>query len=278
MMDYLSRYMELMSDTTFAIGAGLFGVGLVIFFGLLAKLAKAGKSSDAPMDPATDLGGGSLTPAASPPAPNLMPPVMRPVPPAAEPPKFTPSPTDTTKIEPRADLAKTVVMSPGELPRPTASPPMDIGMYEVLVRRIASIESEVKKDPLFLDPIMKRIGQLERKIDDLSGLAPKVDELARRPAGAAGGVSEEQWAALSQKVEELSQRPAPTSTVSDEQWAALSQRVEELARLAEQTPAPAPEGWSAGVSHEEFQSFKEKVHGLQKILEHLAESPMNPPS
>ena len=130
-----------------------------------------------------------------------------------------------------------MVLPPAELPKPAAPPSPgsgDVAMYELLVRRVASLEGEVKKDPLFLDPLLKRLSQMEKRLEEIGELSKKIDDLAKTVA----------------------QAPAPVPGASE--------------------PGAAPAG--GGIDPAEFHAFKEKVYGLQKILEHLAESPGTPPA
>ena len=108
---------------------------------------------------------------------------------------------------------KTVILSPKEaasvkaaLPpavlSPAAPPPkmeeveapeksfVDIQMYETLVRRIAGLEADLRREPLYLDPLMKRMGTAEKRLEDMKspqghaagGADPEVKELKEKVA------------------------------------------------------------------------------------------------
>jgi len=218
-----NTYVELMGDPTFAIASALAVFGLMVFLALMVKFFKAEKAPDL-----NSLSGGVDPLALPPPKP------VKDAPKADSP---VPASTATTKLTPPPELAATMVLPPGELPRPAAPPPpgsVDVAMYELLVRRVASLEGEVKKDPLFLDPLLKRLSLMEKRLEEIGELSKKIDELAKTVA----------------------QAPAPAAPATGES-------------------GPASAG---GIDPAEFHAFKEKVYGLQKILEHLAESPGTPPA
>ncbi|MBL0350568.1 MAG: hypothetical protein IPP68_09370 [Elusimicrobia bacterium] len=215
------NYVELMGDPIFAIASASAVFGGMIFLALAAKFFKAEKAPDL-----NSLAGG-VGPTATP----------LPVRGPAKSEAVAPAPNATTKLSPPADATKTMVLPPAELPKPAAPPSpgsVDVAMYELLVRRVASLEGEVKKDPLFLDPLLKRLSQMEKRLEEIGELSKKIDDLAKTVA----------------------QAPAPVPGASE--------------------PGAAPAG--GGIDPAEFHAFKEKVYGLQKILEHLAESPGTPPA
>lgn len=233
-MNFVELYMELMADPTFAIGSAALALGVIVLLVLVRKFFAAAPAKEPGIDPVTGLPAVKNEPAKAAPAPTA---TASPAPAAAKPPeapRSAPAPTATTKLAAPADLAKTVVLPPSERPPAPSSgaAPVDVGMYELLVRRVSALEGEVKRDPLFLDPLMKRVSQVEKRSEEIAALAARVDELAKTlgslPAGGAPAAG-----------------------------------------------APAATG---GISAEEFHAFKEKVYGLQKILEHLAENPLNPPA
>ncbi len=96
------------------------------------------------------------------------------------PPKPAESLVKPAVIEPAALPPKAVSPAPAAEAAPSAEKSfIDLQMYELLVRRISGIESDVKREPLFLDPLMKRIGQMEKR----------VEEALARPAGDGAGKS-----------------------------------------------------------------------------------------
>lgn len=112
---------------------------------------------------------------ASPPSP----PDSVPVSPAAE---ASPVPVDplSTKVPVPATAGTFSVAEPPP-PKTVASvvspasedkPVVDFQMYETLVRRIAGLEADLKREPLFLDPLMKRVGNSEKKLDELEKGTP----------------------------------------------------------------------------------------------------------
>ncbi len=173
-------------------------------------------------------------------------------------------PVSTTRLD---VTEKTMVLPPSELPNVKTPPPADVGMFEVLVRRVASVEGELKKDPLYLDPLMKRVAKLEKSMEGLAALSARIDELAHKAAEAspAGGQGEP---------------PAlPTDLIRQGDLAPLLAQIAELAQKVEQAPGGAVSGMAStdgGISQEEFIALKEKVTGLQKILELLAEGTSPP--
>lgn len=238
-------YVELMGDPPFAILTAFCALGLFLFFILLLKWVRAGSSAASKGAAGVIYTMETPPPAPAPAAKPASPAPAKPTP-AAPPPSATPPPPPSAAPSAKSpDLAKTVVLPPRETP---PAPSVDMGMYEALVRRIATVESEVKKDPLFLDPLLKRVSQIEKR------------EPAPAPAADNGAMTEKINAVIAQL------------NALVQQVAALEQKMQTLAS----TPPPASPTTAGGVSPDEFHAFKEKVYGLQKILEHLAEAP--PPS
>ncbi len=181
-------------------------------------------------------------------------------------PKPAPDLVATTRMATPASLDKTMVLPSSELPSVKPQPPVDLGMYEALVRRIANAEGEIKKDPLYLDPLMKRVGGLEKKIEELQPLLAKIAALEKKAAEApAAGPAPEPAPLPADLVRQGDMAPVQS------QLADIARRVDPLATA----PAASPAGQSP-ITQEEFAAIKEKVSGLQKILELLAEG-TNPP-
>ncbi|MBL8023250.1 MAG: hypothetical protein JNK54_03060 [Elusimicrobia bacterium] len=94
-------------------------------------------------------------------------------------------------------------------PVPVASPPpveeksvVDFHMYETLVRRIAGLEAEVKREPLYLDPLLKRVGNSEKRLDELvTGGAPGAKAGPAVPA-----IEDEKGNTLETEVKELREK------------------------------------------------------------------------
>jgi hypothetical protein len=84
-------------------------------------------------------------------------------------------------------------------------PGVDFHMYETLVRRIAGLESEIKKDPLYLDPLMRRVSVSERKLDELAEKvkAPGVHRLSAEPTAVVPAGLESEVNVLREKVDRL---------------------------------------------------------------------------
>jgi hypothetical protein len=100
-------------------------------------------------------------------------------------------PEDKTVILPPKEVAgaqSALPASPG--PSPVAAPPVvpvkkeeeaevsqksyvDFQMYETLLRRIAGLEADLKREPLYLDPLMKRIGSAEKKLEEMKSTPEK---------------------------------------------------------------------------------------------------------
>ncbi|MBK8870422.1 MAG: hypothetical protein IPN19_05120 [Elusimicrobia bacterium] len=85
-----------------------------------------------------------------------------------------------------------------------AKPGVDFHMYETLVRRIAGLESELKKDPLYLDPLMRRVSVSERKLEELNEKlkAPAIKNVTVEAAAVPAGV-ESEVKVLREKVDRL---------------------------------------------------------------------------
>lgn len=117
---------------------------------------------------------------------------------------------DKTMILPPKE-AKGTVPTPSGTPSPAVSPAkpedvpaleksfVDFQMYETLIRRIAGLEADLKRDPLYLDPLMKRMGNTEKRLDELATKGPTVSPAQAVPSDSAGGEVKE----LKEKVEKL---------------------------------------------------------------------------
>jgi hypothetical protein len=231
-MEYFNTYLELMMDIEFSVYVVSALIGLIFFVVILSALAKA-TSATVPVELAPDLPGEPAVSRA--PYEGVMEwggddvktkktkaalPAVSPAPAVSAPGPSTKKGANTeTLILPPAEAG--AVRALGEKGGTT----VDLLMYEALVRRISGLEGEVKKEPLFLDPLMKRINQLEKRVE------------------------------------------------------------ENTQKKAEASPAPSVSGPDGAASEaekaafkEDFLALKEKVYGLQKILEHLAESPTPPPA
>lgn len=100
------------------------------------------------------------------------------VPPPAAPAALAEDKTVILPPQPAGALVKPAVIEPAAPPKAASPAPaeeaapaaektfIDLQMYELLVRRISGIESDVKREPLFLDPLMKRIGQMEKRVEE----------------------------------------------------------------------------------------------------------------
>jgi hypothetical protein len=115
-----------------------------------------------------------------------------PVPPAAE---------TFTGAEPRPPQRVPSVGSPVTEDKSV----VDFQMYETLLRRIAGLEADLKREPLFLDPLMKRVGNSEKKLDELAkGTAGASKPIAGAVEnGARGSALEAEVKELREKVGKL---------------------------------------------------------------------------
>lgn len=80
---------------------------------------------------------------------------------------------------------------------------VDFQMYETLVRRIAGLEADLKRDPLYLDPLMKRMGNTEKRLEELVSKGFAVAGAPAVPNGSPGAASETEVKELKEKVEKL---------------------------------------------------------------------------
>jgi hypothetical protein len=216
----------------------------------------------------------------------------------------------STSVTPPAPVPApaTTAQAPTPSPLPVAPTPTD-GRIEDLTQKLRALESDQRKDPLYLDPLMKRLHALEQK----------VAELAARPVE---GVKAEDLSALKQSVEssllDMKSKSSSTDVVKIEDLAALRVIVEgvhaemkkdlqEASAAMEKKLSAGAHGdnkhsvseaefrvWrenmeantferlqnfekalaqAAGVTPTEFRALSVKVDGLQKILEHIAEDP-----
>jgi hypothetical protein len=90
-------------------------------------------------------------------------------------------------------------MSTAASPAAHAAPAVDVHLHEALVRRISTIEADLKREPLYLDPIIKRLAALEKKAEEL---AQKAGEAGKAAGGVPEGFAQE-YQALKGKVVEL---------------------------------------------------------------------------
>lgn len=120
----------------------------------------------------------------------------------AAPPDEIVAPVVSAKPEPPA-------VAPQPKPEPTADEPdgkpaVDFHMYETLVRRIAGLETEIKKDPLYLDPLMRRVSLSEKKLEDLSEkVKTPIGTLAPAQTGSVSAGLENEVKVLREKVDRL---------------------------------------------------------------------------
>lgn len=125
------------------------------------------------------------------------------------PPKAVEIPVKPAAVEAAVTPAKAVSPAPPvEAPAPSPEKSfIDLQMYEVLVRRISGIEADMKREPLFLDPLMKRMGQTEKRVEELAS-KPGGDGVAKRPSDD-GELNElkEKVARLQKLLEQLSEGP-----------------------------------------------------------------------
>jgi hypothetical protein len=259
-MDFLNTYIDLMGDMEFLIYVASFITGFIMLFGLIAKLIQSPPVATAPAvtppagEPVPAAAPAVVVPAPEPATEGIMewggdekkvkkvkraPPPPPPAVPKTLPPPMAPSPLpEPSKFD---ATTKTVVLSPAEAAAvrapqaaPAEKPPVDLAMVETLVRRIAGAEEAVKKEPLFLDPMMKRLSQIEKRLEEMS--------------------------------EKINAAPPPPPPLPPAPAAAPTSPAQDFALADTET----------GPFKEEFFALKEKVYGLQKILEHLAEGPTPP--
>lgn len=178
-MEFVSLYLELMADMRFAVLSSSFVLGLIFLVLLLGALGK----KDAPSVSFSGAADATMIEA----------PADSPMMWGGEPDK-----KKGTKPPPKS--------KPAAAPPPAASPPtvahapaVDVHLHEALVRRIASLEADVKREPLYLDPIIKRITALEKKADEL---IQKSGEAGKTGAALPEGFPQE-YQALKTKVVEL---------------------------------------------------------------------------
>lgn len=137
-------------------------------------------------------------------------------------------------VSPTRPEEKTVILPPkeakgGTLPTPQAAPSpavlakseeipgpeksfVDFQMYETLVRRIAGVEADLKRDPLYLDPLMKRMGNTEKRLEEMAARGPSVppSEGEGATTSASGELKElkEKVLKLQKLLEQLSEGPS----------------------------------------------------------------------
>lgn len=152
--------------------------------------------------------------------------------PAAPPISETP-PEDKTVILPPKEPKGTAPVAPAT-PPPAVAPAkaeelsgpeksfVDFQMYETLVRRIAGVEADLKRDPLYLDPLMKRMGNTEKRLEEIAAKGPAVSPAQTGTNASVGGAVSDEVKELKEKVlklekllEQLSEGPsseAPAKT------------------------------------------------------------------
>lgn len=179
-MEYVSLYLELMADMRFAVLSSSFVLGLIFLVLLLGALGK--KSA-----PSVSFGAAADETMVEVPQDS---PMMW----GGEPDKKK---TAKSSAKPKA----TSVPAPASEPPPAAhsAPAVDVHLHEALVRRIASLEADVKREPLYLDPIIKRLTALEKKAEEL---VQKAGE-AGKVGGALPDGFPQEYQALKSKVVEL---------------------------------------------------------------------------
>lgn len=96
---------------------------------------------------------------------------------------------------------------------------VDFQMYETLVRRIAGLEADLKRDPLYLDPLMKRMGNTEKRLEELATKGPAVPPAQTGTNATVGGPVSDEVKDLKEKVmklqkilEQLSEGPSPEAS------------------------------------------------------------------
>lgn len=189
-MEFVSLFLELMADMRFAISSIGFVVGLMVLLRLLVLLGEkenpalttegspAAAAMEAPVDAPMMWGGESAGK------------------------KKAVKPTSGVKALPAAAAPAMA----------HAAPVVDFHLYEALVRRISTIESDLKREPLYLDPIIKRLIALEKKAEELG---QKAGEAAKTGGGLPDGFSQEYQSLkgkvveLQRMLEHLSEGPTP---------------------------------------------------------------------
>lgn len=148
--------------------------------------------------------------------------------PAAPPISETP-PEDKTVILPPKESKGTAPVAPAT-PSPAVAPAkaedlsgpeksfVDFQMYETLVRRIAGLEADLKRDPLYLDPLMKRMGNTEKRLEEIATKGPAVPPAQTGTNVSVGGAVSDEVKELKEKVlklekllEQLSEGPSSES-------------------------------------------------------------------
>jgi len=192
-MEFVSLYLELMADMRFAVLSSSFVLGLIFLVLLLGALGKKeapnvsfGSSPDATMVEVSD---GS--------------------------PMMWGGDSDRKKSsKPSAKSKSSPAAAPTAAPPPAAhiAPAVDVHLHEALVRRIASLEADVKREPLYLDPIIKRLTALEKKAEEL---VQKAGEAGKAGGALPDGFPQEYQALkgkvveLQRMLEHLSEGPTP---------------------------------------------------------------------
>lgn len=282
-MDILNNYIELMGDTEFAVYVASFVFGLILFVGLIGKLAEGKAKIPKPIEPKAEPkkvekpkekeksavpppaeptafdgvmmwegDSGKTKKNTMPPSPPVKPVVVlpplapkiaekiekdatvkadvspvsaaeAPAPPLSSVPPSSPAtrPEEKTVIIPPkagpSPIAAETLSSPSEVPSVTSvdAPEgekllVDFSMYEMLVRRIAGLEADVKREPLYLDPLMKRLANAEKRLESVSSSGT---------SGAGGAGSDGEVKELKDKVlkiqkflEQLSEGPSPDAS------------------------------------------------------------------
>lgn len=139
-------------------------------------------------------------------------------------------PEDKTVILPPKESKGTAPVAPAT-PSPAVAPAkaedlsgpeksfVDFQMYETLVRRIAGLEADLKRDPLYLDPLMKRMGNTEKRLEEIATKGPAVPPAQTGTNVPVGGPVSDEVKELKEKVmklqkvlEQLSEGPSPEAS------------------------------------------------------------------
>jgi hypothetical protein len=193
-MEFVSLFLELMADMRFAILSIGFVLGLMILLRLLVFLGEK-------ENPGLSM---ESSPGAT---------VMEA--PADSPMMWGGEPAGKKKpVKPQAGGKALPPGGPSAAAPAIASPApaVDVHLYEALVRRISSIETDLKREPLYLDPIIKRLTALEKKAEEL---AQKAGEAGKAGGGLPDGFSQEYQSLkgkvveLQRMLEHLSEGPTP---------------------------------------------------------------------